>query len=213
MSFAVILMLRRSRCGPVALARGTTKIPTEQLGRRILKKMTVTRASRWSHNGPVQTTRLATQTEMTTSFLRKKHEQQGRRRCDAEDETNRSKAGGFAKAAGGDSGRDAERGAVRHMVDARRAGEVDALPAGEHFRAVAAYAKAAVRGVRGGEALQNGEQGHARGGLWHCVGILGASASARTGSQSEESSPQGAADAASGELLKRLVFAGVVQSE
>src|SRR6267378_8030872 len=48
--------------------------------------------------------------------------------------------------------RDAERAAMRNVVDAGRAGETDALPAGEHFRAIAASAEAGVRRVRCGEA-------------------------------------------------------------
>src|SRR5579872_2696590 len=108
---------------------------------------------------------------------RKKHDQQGRRLCDAEDEAKEheaTKRGAFAVAetAGSDSRRDAERGAMRYVADARRAGEADALPAREYFGAVAAHAQAAVRGVRSGEALPNHKQGHACGGLWRGVGGL-----------------------------------------
>jgi hypothetical protein len=52
------------------------KIPTGQRARRMQKK-----------------------TRVTTSFLRHEHEQQGRRRCDEDDEAKSDKAGDSAKAA------------------------------------------------------------------------------------------------------------------
>src|SRR5712692_9279986 len=67
--------------------------------------------------------------------------------------------------------RDAERAAMRDVVDAGRAGEVNALPAGEHFRAIAAPAQAGVRRVRGGEEAPRGWQGLARRGLRNGLGV------------------------------------------
>src|SRR5712692_2255524 len=67
--------------------------------------------------------------------------------------------------------RDAESAAMRDVVDAGRAGETDALPAGEHFRAVAAPAQAAVRRVRGAEAPASTGQVLARRGLRYGLGV------------------------------------------
>src|SRR5229473_2521570 len=67
--------------------------------------------------------------------------------------------------------RDAERAAMRDVVDAGRAGETDALPAGEHFRAVAASAKAGVRRVCRREEAARGRRNLARGGLRHGLGV------------------------------------------
>ncbi len=47
---------------------------------------------------------------------------------------------------------DVERAAMRNVADAGRTFKIDALPAGEHFRAAAAFAEAGVRRLRRGEA-------------------------------------------------------------
>src|SRR5260370_842397 len=67
--------------------------------------------------------------------------------------------------------RNAERAAMRNVVDAGRTRETDPLPAGKHFRAVAAPAKAGVRRVRCGEEDAGSGRGAARRRLWNGVGI------------------------------------------
>src|SRR6267378_2638376 len=81
--------------------------------------------------------------------------------------------------------RDAERAAMRNVVDAGRAGETDALPAGEHFRAIAALAQAGKWRLRGGEETTHRGQGAARRGFWDGLGI---SAQARDSPQVRECS-------------------------
>jgi len=67
--------------------------------------------------------------------------------------------------------RDAERTAVRNVAHAGRAGQADALPAGKHFRAVAALAQAGVRRIRGGEKAARRGQVLARRRLRNDLGV------------------------------------------
>jgi hypothetical protein len=96
-----------------------------------------------------------------------------------------------------------KRRAVRNVADTRRVGEADALPAREYLRAVAALAEAAERGACGDKAVQDHEQGHARGRVWRCVGILGAARAASAGSASGAWPSQGAGGSVSSELLNK----------
>ena len=90
---------------------------------------------------------------------------------------------------------------MRHLVDSRRVGEVDALPARQHFRAITAHAEAVFRGVRSREAVQNGEQGDARRRIRHGVGILSAAGTAHGGSEKAQQKAQIANGVASSQLL------------
>lgn len=92
---------------------------------------------------------------------------------------------------------------MRHVADAGRAGEIDALSADEHIRAAAAHAKTAERGVYGGEAVQIHEQGHARGRFRVRVGILGDAGAARASTEDRASPAQNANGVADSKLLNR----------
>src|SRR5258708_6048289 len=60
---------------------------------------------------------------------------------------------------------------MRNVADTGGAFKIDALPAGEHFGAAAALAKARIRRLRGGEAPACGRTDLARRRLWDGVGV------------------------------------------
>src|SRR5712691_11127535 len=98
----------------------------------------------------------------------------GKEGKDAKDSQKGTPADRAAEAARRALRRDAERAAMRDVVDAGRTDEADALPAGEHFRAVAAPAQAGIRRIRGGEEAPRRWQSLARRGLRNGLGVSGA---------------------------------------
>src|SRR5579863_3823198 len=126
-------LVRVTPCALAATARGITKIPTAQRGLTTRKSSPETAKQRRTAKG-----------------------REGGERNELEAKEGRiggAVAGAPANAARGDSRRDVERRAVRDVVDARRTGQADAVPAGEHLRAVAAPAEALAGRAGGGEAL------------------------------------------------------------
>jgi hypothetical protein len=105
------------------------------------------------------------------SFLLRNVERRERRRSDGKHSKKGTEANRAAEAARRALRRTAEREAMRNVADARRTRETDALPAGEHLRAVAAFAEAAVRRVRGGQTAESRGCGFTRRGLRSGMGI------------------------------------------
>src|SRR2546425_7753792 len=131
------------RCALAAPARGITKIRTVRRGRRTMQKI---------RNA---TTRRARQRK---SFL-PRNEIDGKGGEDAENSEKGTTADRSAEAARRALRRDAERAPVRNVADAGRTFKIDALPAGEHFRATAAFAEAGIRRLCGREAAACGGTG------------------------------------------------------
>src|SRR5580704_12335498 len=93
--------------------------------------------------------------QIRKNFLLKITEGQERRQR-AKHSKKGTEASGAAEAARRTLRCAAGREGMRDVVDARRTREADALSAGEHLRAVAPFAQAAVWRIRGGKAAEGG---------------------------------------------------------
>src|SRR5260370_37549526 len=90
---------------------------------------------------------------------------------------------------------------MREGVGAGRAGETDALPAGAHFRAIAAFADAGIWRIRGGEKPARRGQGLARRRLRNGLGVSAQARDSQEGRGSALAERQKATFSATGGLL------------
>src|SRR5690349_22290918 len=97
---------------------------------------------------------------------------------------------------------------MRYVVDAGRTIEADALPACEHFGAVAAFAQAGIRRLCGGEKAAGCRQSAARRRLRNGVGVPAPACDSPKDRVGAIARGRGAAFAAIGGLLKRAAACG-----
>ena len=157
-------------CALAALVRGITRIRTGRRGLRTARKM---RAATTYRARPRK-----------SFLLRSETRREGGQNENAKNSQKGTPANCAAKAARRALRRDAERAAVRDVADTGRIGEADALPAGQHFRPIAAFAQGGIRRLRSGEAAACHGQSHARRGLRNGLGV---SAEARDSQEGRES--------------------------